>query len=347
MNNSNNQVYLAGIGTYLGSDVVEVDNLIRDLNLRHPTDDHVLNEKEMARVKRRVGTNRLSRFSANESLEECSAIAIKKAILNSGYCLGDINGLYFATASSTAKYSMPTPEVVIGNKLGLENLFAVPVGSGCTGALMALKAAYNQLRVDGFEGKESVYVIASSDKTTDVLAQDRASLLFGEGAGAIVLTNRVVRNGYSIDKIFLESLISGNELGVLSMNIPNQERVYSMDGDAVTNFVLYKALPIIRSGLGLDNVKEDFYVVPHQASDKIIKLISQAWDMDKSRVYTEDLGEIGNLTVSSWLVAFHNVLRKNLVRADQTVVPITFGAGLNAGGFVASPFGDPRKIVGM
>lgn len=337
------EIYIAGIGTCLGSKRVSVDEILdswTEEDLYDINTHHIMDRKS---VKKRAGTEVLARFSETESLEGCASLAINRAVSNSGFCLGDINGIYFSTASATALRTMPTPETIIARNLGLENILAVPIGSGCVGAMFALRDAYLQLREDSRNQEESVYVIGAGDRCSLVIDK-KSEILFGEGCAAIVLTNRPVGNGYSIERVFLRSLIGANELGVLAMEIDNQTRQYKMDGGAVFSFVTYHALPRIRTGLGLDGLK-DFYVIPHQASGKILKTVSSALDIDKSRVYIEDAAEIGNLTVASWPVAFYNAIRKGYTK-DRTVVPIAFGAGNNCGGFVARPSGDSLQIIG-
>jgi 3-oxoacyl-[acyl-carrier-protein] synthase III len=170
-------------------------------------------------------------------------------------------------------------------------------------------------------------------------------ILFSDGAGSVILTNQEPADGYKVSKISRLSLPGDSYCMTLRNNRAYPDSKFEMNGDSILEFTVKNAFPRIVTLLGLDKLARDFYVTPHQASSKVTNWISNIFNIPKENVYREDIGEIGNLAGASFMFALYNALQKSLIRPDQIVVPLAYGADLNIGGAILEPIGEPRRIV--
>lgn len=337
-----NPVYITGIGTKLGSVKVPIENIIRSIPGKENTSDSAI-----AGVKRRSGVNQVYRFSESERLIDAALTSSEEAITNALINPLFINGIYSMTTSNADDYIQPSLARRLGERLKMREFSELPVGIGCEGTA-ALMTAVNQLRVDNEDRFKSNYLVVCGDHISRALNQNdlATSILFSDGASALTLSNQRPENGYRISQIQRISLPGDSFCMTLENRLANPNALgFVMNGESVLEFTVKSAFPIIQELLGLDSLTDDYFVVPHQASLKILKWIPEIFGLSKYRVYDEDISEIGNLGSASYMFALNNALAKGFIKPNQTVVLLSYGADLNIGGAILEPIGYPTKIV--
>ncbi|WP_100374827.1 3-oxoacyl-[acyl-carrier-protein] synthase III C-terminal domain-containing protein [Bacillus sp. FJAT-45037] len=137
-----------------------------------------------------------SKRTVEYSLTDLCTVAAEQAIEQSGVRREEIDVIVLSTA--TPDHLMPATVNLIADRLGLQNIQTYQIQAGCSGALQALDVARHLL----MGGRRYALVIGGDvcnkymDLTRDFTKLRSSELinyaLFGDGAGAILLTNENV-----------------------------------------------------------------------------------------------------------------------------------------------------------
>jgi len=132
--------------------------------------------------------------------------AANKAIVSADIKLGEIDAIVLATA--TPDHLMPTTVNLIADALGINNITTVQIQSGCSGAIQALDFAYHLM---ASKNVKNILIIAGDVCNKFInIEQDFSGLsskeiinyvLFGDGAGALILSSEKNKQGLYIDYI--------------------------------------------------------------------------------------------------------------------------------------------------
>ncbi|MCM8533632.1 MAG: hypothetical protein NE330_20875, partial [Lentisphaeraceae bacterium] len=165
--------------------------------------------------------------------------------------------------------------------------------------------------------------------------------LFGDGAGAAVLTATEVENN-----TYLGSDLgsSGEQHDILHIPaggcaIPFSQKVVDeklntlqMNGKEVFKHAVKgmsnsatKALE--EANLTVDDID---WVVAHQANVRIINAVGQKLNVPSEKVYI-NVDRFGNTSAASVPIAFDEMIQKGLVKRGQKVLFVAFGGGLTWG----------------
>jgi 3-oxoacyl-[acyl-carrier-protein] synthase-3 len=143
------------------------------------------------------------------SLADMAETAASRALTAAGLRPADIDLLVMGTA--TPDMLMPATVNLVGDRLGIGRAATYQLQSGCTGALQALSVAYHMLR----SGQHHSALVMGGDTcakhldlTVDVGAkspQEQVNgVLFGDGAGAAVLSSEPRSGSAAVRHVFLE-----------------------------------------------------------------------------------------------------------------------------------------------
>lgn len=105
-------------------------------------------------------------------------------------------------------YTLPQTATLIQKKLGLKNAFAFEINMPCAGPIYSLSIADMFLK----SGRFKKGLLIGVDKIRDLIDPEDylMNALFGDGAGAIVVSNETQRNIGIVD-FYLGSYIDGDE----------------------------------------------------------------------------------------------------------------------------------------
>jgi 3-oxoacyl-[acyl-carrier-protein] synthase-3 len=171
--------------------------------------------------------------------------------------------------------------------------------------------------------------------------QDRTTcVLFGDGAGAVVLAASQVPGGImsymlGADGSGADYLImpgGGSRHPTTHETVEQRMHYIKMNGREVFKFAtraMDRATRLVceRANVPLEHVE---LVVPHQANDRIIQAAAKSLGLMDSAFYV-NLDRYGNTSAASIPIALCEVLEKGLVRRHDHVVLVGFGAGLTWG----------------
>ena len=277
-----------------------------------------------------------------ETTSTMAIAAARQALARAGLIATDLDLIIVAT--STPDHHTPPVSSQVQHALGAVDVPAFVVVTGCTGFVYALTTAYQFIAAATYR---TILVIGVELLSRFVNWEDRSTcVLFGDAAGAVVLQatdefcglrgfvlgsdgsqarHIVLPDGGSAHPFSAETLDSGGQY-------------LSMNGNEVFKFasrVVGRAsrTALDRAGLTLDDVD---WVVPHQANLRIIQAAARDMDFPLDR-FIVNIDRYGNTSAASIPLALAEHFDNGRIRLDDTLLLVSFGAGLTWGAAVLQP----------
>ena len=124
-------------------------------------------------------------IAANETTVSMGTAAAKDALAMAGLAAGELDLILLATF--TPDYIMPNTACLIQAELGAAHAFCFDISAACSGFLYALQTADAYIRCGMCK---NALVIGSETISRTIDWKDRSTcILFGDGAGAVVLSS--------------------------------------------------------------------------------------------------------------------------------------------------------------
>ena len=255
-------------------------------------------------------------------------------------------------ATATPEHIFPSTASLIQDALGAARAGAFDLSAGCAGFVYALSIGAQVIQGGGHQ---VVLVVGSETLSRITNWKDRGTcILFGDGAGAVVLRASEQRGG--VLSTLMRSDGSGGDLLIVpaggsklpasAETVLRNQHTIQMDGGEVFRFaarVVDKATREVvkQAGLTLDDIN---LFVPHQANLRIIRAGARALEVDESRIFV-NLEKYGNTSSASIPLALCEAVESGRIRPGDHIVLIGFGAGLAwaAATVQWGPPPEPRK----
>lgn len=238
-------------------------------------------------------------------------------------------------ATATPEHPFPATACLVQDQLGAENAGAFDLEAGCSGFVYGLAVASGLIR----SGAANTIVVVGAETLSRIVDwKDRATcVLFGDGAGAVVLRGSSERGG--ILSTVLGSDGSGGELLELPAGgsryptsldtLTSNMHTIKMNGREVYRFatkVMADAAKevIERAKLPLDEID---LLIPHQANLRIIDYAAKALKLSPEKVFV-NLERYGNTSAASIPIALTEAIDAKRVNPGDHLVFVGFGAGL-------------------
>jgi 3-oxoacyl-[acyl-carrier-protein] synthase-3 len=275
-----------------------------------------------------LGTSELAARAAAEALGQLAGAteaALKKAALSLDLIVA---------ATTTPDYPVcPSTACLVQERLGAKNAAAFDINAGCTGFIYALECAAGLLA----QGRRRA-LVAGADLVSRVVDwHDRSTcVLFGDGAGAVILENAGPDGERGILGSFLAADGSGAESLVVrrgGSKAPGEASFLEMNGRAVYNFAV-KALVYTIGKLLADGgfkAADLAWIVPHQANARIIAAAAERLGLPVEKFFV-NIAEYANTSSASIPIALDELNRRGLLERGSLILTAGFGAGLTYGG---------------
>ncbi|HTH28864.1 MAG TPA: beta-ketoacyl-ACP synthase III [Sphingobium sp.] len=275
-----------------------------------------------------------TRYIAGESetTSTLAADAARRALEAAGLVPSDIDLIVLATA--TPDQTFPATATKVQALLGIDDCVAFDVAAVCSGFLYALTVADNMLRGGG---ARRALVIGAETFSRILDWEDRTTcVLFGDGAGAVVLERREVDEVDGPGILSNQLHADGRHNGLLYVDggpsTTGTVGKLRMKGQevfrhAVTNLasVLLEALE--SAGLGVDQID---WVVPHQANARILDATARKLGLDRSRIVVT-VEQHANTSAASVPLALDAALRDGRIARGDIVALEAMGGGFTWG----------------
>ncbi len=297
-------------------------------------------------ITKRTGIHNRHISPDGEYTSDLAVKAIKSAIEKAKINKNEIDAIICAT--STPDLTFPSTACIIQKKLEIKkSIIAFDLQAACSGFVYALSIAN-----DIMKNKElkNVVVVGAEKMSSIVDWSDRTTcVLFGDGAGAVILKNTNKNdNSYIIDtSIYADGNFSDilyTNGGVSNKNIENEIKNFNgkmlkqttgaiqMNGQAVFKQAVEKMASSIKdivtkNKYTLDDIS---LIIPHQANYRIISLIREKLNIPEEK-FMLTIGEHANTSAASIPLALDVALKEKKVKKGDLIVLEALGAGLTWG----------------
>lgn len=274
----------------------------------------------------------------DECTSDLAAHAAATALQSAGVDPEEVDLIVLATA--TKDQPIPATAPVVQAKIGASRAAAFDVDAACTGFIYGLVAAHSMLMADP---ARQTAVVIGSEIYSRVLDYDdrRTCVLFGDGAGAIVLTktadgsgllsNILVSEGTQADLVQIPA--GGSRLPASAETVSAGSHYLAMRGREVRNLA-GKVLPELianlleSASLELSDVR---LIVPHQANGIMLAEWSDALRLAPGQMHTT-VRDYGNTGAASVPITLDDGLRNGHIKKDDALLLVAFGGGMTWGG---------------
>ncbi len=329
---------ISGAGHYVPENVVTNDDLAKLMT----TNDEWITER--TGIKERH--HRKNRNDPKETTAYLGYQASLRALKSAGKTPEDIDYIVFATLSPD--YYFPGCGVLLQDMLGCDTIGALDVRNQCSGFVYAMSVAnafiksglYKNILVVGAEVHS--FGLDFSDQGRGV------SVIFGDGAGAVVLTASEDASAGDILSVNMHS--EGKHAEELCTMFPGSKFGWSdrmrLEPDAVTdreiypimngNFVFKHAVTrfpeTIAEALSTagKTIQELDMFIPHQANLRIAQFVQQKLGLPEDKIFN-NIQKYGNTTAASIPIALSEAIQQGKIQRGNLVLLSAFGSGFTWG----------------
>jgi 3-oxoacyl-[acyl-carrier-protein] synthase-3 len=243
-------------------------------------------------------------------------------------------------ATSTPEYIFPSTGCRVQEYLGASKAGAFDLSAACSGFVYALSMGAQAVAT---ESVSNALIIGAETMSRVLDWNDRGTcILFGDGAGAVVL------KGSSIPGGVLASTLRSDGTGGELLSLPavyhnpqlaslgpefshngHKANTISMDGRQVFRFATNVLSSSILETLEKANLKLDdvALIVPHQANKRIIEAAAKRLKISPDRFYL-NINRTGNTSAASIPMALCDAVDEGRLKPDDNVMFVGFGGGL-------------------
>ncbi len=321
---STNHAVITGCGSFAPSKVLTND----DLSHMVDTSDEWITTRTGIKVRHVTTDDQTTALLATE--------ASKRALAYAGVEAQDLDLIIVATI--TPEMPFPSTACFVQKALGAKKAWAFDLAAACSGFVYGLHIVQQFMQNARFD---KALVIGAETLTKITNWQDRSScILFGDGAGAVVLERRDDRRGiiYSTlgaDGEYWESLNckaygsrypAKNALDdptMTLMQIKGRE-VYQQ---AVRRIVDSVVDCLDHCRLTVDDIK---MVISHQMNARIIESAAKRLKLPDEKVFL-NIARYGNTSAASVPIAFDECVRAGKLKRGDLFIFVAFGAGVTWG----------------
>lgn len=309
---------IVGCGGYLPEKVVTNHDLAKIVD----TSDEWITE--------RTGIRKRHFAAKDQPTSELAVKAAHVALQNARIRAEDLDLIVVATA--TPDRTLPSTAVIVQGKLGNNKGLAFDVAGVCAGFLLALNVVDNFLKSG--QGKYALVIGAEAMTSLLDMGDRRTCVLFGDGAGAVVVEAK------NRDDI-------GGDRGVLGVHLQSDGHLHNilysdggpstngkvgklrMDGQEVYRHAVTKLTDSAKRILASHELMVDDidWFIPHQANIRIIESVAQKlkFPMDKVVLTVQDHA---NTSAASIPLALWVASAEGRVKAGDLILHEAIGGGL-------------------
>lgn len=329
---------IKGIGHYVPENVVTNDDLSKLMN----TNDEWITERTGIKERR----HRENRNDSQETTAYLAFRAAEKALEKANMTGKDLDFIVFATLSPD--YYFPGCGVLLQEMLGCDTIGALDVRNQCSGFVYAMSVANAFIKSGQYK---NILVVGAEVHSFGLDFSDEGrgvSVIFGDGAGAVILSASDQENSGDILSINMHS--EGKYAEELCTKFPGSKFGWSdrmrLEPENVTNHEIY---PIMNGNFVFKNAVTRFpetmnealsaagktaedldMFIPHQANLRIAQFVQQKFGLPEEKVFN-NIQKYGNTTAASIPIALSEAIEQEKIKRGDLVLLSAFGSGFTWG----------------
>lgn len=320
---------LLSVGAYLPENVVTNDELAR----RIETSDEWITQ--------RTGIRRRHVAEKGQTTSDMATRAARMALERAGLTGRDLDAVILAT--TTPDRTFPATAVTVQDNIGMgDKGFAFDLQAVCSGFIYGLSVADNFIKA----GQVRRALVIGADHFTHLLDwNDRTTcVLFGDGAGAVILEGYAVESGVDLR----------SQPGILSTHLHSEGALRDllyvdggpsttqttghvrMNGKEVFRHAVTRMSEAVSEAIesnGLSPADID-WLVPHQANKRIIDSTAEKLHMPPEKVILT-VQDHGNTSAASIPLALCTGVDDGRIKRGDLILMEAMGGGLTWGAALA------------
>ena len=316
---------IIGTGSYLPSRIVSNEEIAPTLGV------------SPARIYRLTGIQTRHWAGGQEASSDMAVAAGRRALDAAGCEASSVDAIIVSTTSPDTVF--PSTACSVQRGLGCRQVGAFDVAASCSGFLYGLSMAQAMIQ----SGQAKTCLVAASEvKSRSLDLQDEATaLLFGDGAGAVILRGEEDRNpewrGILGIRLYADGthhgLIrvpgGGSRMPLSSDTLGKQEHVLRMQGASLFRLAIRRVEQAVQDilkefGLCPGDLKQ---VVLHQANGRILAQVANRLGIGPARVASV-IERYGNTSSASLPITLDDAVRAGKISPGDLVLLGSFGGGL-------------------
>ena len=294
----------------------------------------------------RTGIRERRVAAAHETTASMGAVAGLRAIRTAGLEPDDIDLIIVATL--TPDYPMPSTAALVKEAIGNSKAPAFDIAAACSGFVYGYATASAYLAA----GLARHALVIGAELLTRFLDYtDRGtSILFGDGAGAVVLSAtdeptapvgiELTTEPQGAYMIWLPA--GGSTSPPSAETVARGEHKIRMEGRETYRFatrtLASTALAAVDKA-GWTPADVDLFV-PHQANIRIIEAVAKGLGLPMEKMFV-NLDRYGNTSAASVPIALAEAVNEGRVKVGDKLVFVAFGAGFTSGAVAMEWTADP------
>ncbi|MBO33056.1 MAG: 3-oxoacyl-ACP synthase [Rhodospirillaceae bacterium] len=313
---------LIGCGSYLPEQVITNEELAKKVN----TSDEW--------IAARTGIKQRHVAKEGEYTSDLAYEATLRAMEHAGVDASEIDLVIVGT--TTPDRTFPSVAVRIQARIGMTAGVAFDVQAACSGFIYALSVANDMLRA----GTAKTALVVGADTLTRLLNwEDRTTcVLFGDGAGAVVMRAAEVENKSSANRGILSTHIhSDGKLEDLLYTDGGPSSTQGigqivMEGPEVFKHAVRNLAEVVIEALEANDLKDDDidWLVPHQANKRIIDSTARKLKMPQEKVVLT-VQNHANTSAASIPLALDQAVRDGRIKKGDLLLMEAMGGGFTWG----------------
>lgn len=280
------------------------------------------------------------RIADGESTTDIAAKACKKALKSASITSDEIDLIIAATVTSDMLF--PSTACFLQSHLGIKkNIPAFDISAACSGFLYALDAADKYIKTSA---AKNVLVVGVDVFSKIIDWKDRNTcILFGDGAGAVVLSaekgnrgilsSHIFSNGHYWNMLYTPSNICSSPF----RKHPHSEEPYlKMEGNKIFKLAVQAMGEACQEALDHNNITADelAFLIPHQANARIINATAERMGLPQEKVFI-NVDRYGNTSAGSIPIALDELAQSGRLNKGDLLLMVAFGGGLTWGATLA------------
>ncbi len=309
---------IAGTGGYLPETILTNHQISETLD----TSDHWIVE--------RTGIKQRHIASAGETASSMAEQAARKALAAAGLAAEALELIIVAT--TTPDKVFPSTACLLQTRLGARQCPAFDLQAACSGFIYGLSVADQYIR----SGMVKTALVVGSEVYSRIVDwSDRSTcILFGDGAGAVVLTADenpgIFSTHIHADGQYQDLLYLPNHHATAVET--EESRYLKMEGNEVFKIAVNTLGGIVSEALEANALPLSAidWLVPHQANIRIIAATAKKLKMPLERVVVT-IDRQGNTSAASIPLALDEAVRDGRIQRGQILLMEAFGGGFSWG----------------
>lgn len=314
-------VKIIGVGSYLPAHIMTNEDFVKNID----TSNEWI-------IKRTGITQR--HIAKTETTSDLAYNAAIQAIKNANIDSKNIDIIIVAT--TTSDYSFPSVAVILQDKLNTEPIPAFDVQAVCSGFIYGIEVMHSLI----LSGKYNTGLLVAAEKMSNLIDwQDRnTSILFGDGAGAVILQNCSKASSQASKDGIIDTIINADgsyhKLLHTTGGIGTTKTCGSitMEGKTLFRLSILKIVEVVKAICEKNNIKisEIDHFIPHQANIRIINAVSSELEIEPEKIVAT-IDKHANCSAASIPLALSWLLDNKKIQKGQIILLVAFGAGLTWG----------------